>query len=109
VGEGLAGHKSALVRTGILSWIENDFEEVVFRQQPSLLAIKQVLASSGKPDEALYAALSGSGSALFGLYDERGKAEAAVVRLRAEGVEAYLTRTLPRSEYWPEMLVGNHE
>jgi 4-diphosphocytidyl-2-C-methyl-D-erythritol kinase len=37
VGEGLAGQKSALVRTGILSWIENDFEEVVFRQQPSLL------------------------------------------------------------------------
>ena len=109
VGEGLAGQKSALVRTGILSWIENDFEEVVFRQQPSLLAIKQVLASTGKPDEALYAALSGSGSALFGLYDGRGKAEAAVGRLRAEGVEAYLTRTLPRSEYWPEMLVGNHE
>lgn len=108
-GENLAGHKSALVRTGILSWIENDFEEVVFRQQPSLLEIKQVLAATGKPDEALYAALSGSGSALFGLYDERVKAESAVQRLRAQGVESYLTRTLPRSEYWPEMLVGNHE
>lgn len=106
VGEGLAGHQSALVRTGILSWIENDFEEVVFRQQPSLLAIKQSLASTGKPDEALYAALSGSGSALFGLYDGRGKAESAVVRLRSEGVESYLTRTLPRSEYWPEMLIS---
>ena len=36
-GEDLAGPaKSALVRTGISSWIQNDFERVVFPQHPSL-------------------------------------------------------------------------
>jgi 4-diphosphocytidyl-2-C-methyl-D-erythritol kinase len=105
-GESLAGPESALVRTGILSWIENDFEKVVFRQQPSLLAIKQTLQSTGSPDEALYAALSGSGSALFGLYDSLGKAESAVERLRKTGVSCCLTRTLPRCEYWLKMLAA---
>ncbi|MGA9672518.1 MAG: 4-(cytidine 5'-diphospho)-2-C-methyl-D-erythritol kinase, partial [Terracidiphilus sp.] len=36
-GENLAGpQESALVRTGISSWIQNDFERVVFPQHPSL-------------------------------------------------------------------------
>ena len=108
-GGDLAGPKSALVRTGILSWIQNDFEEVVFPQYPLLKAIKCLLVSAGKPDEALYAALSGSGSALFGLYDGPVKAKAAVLRLRAEGVESFLTRTLPRDEYWQRMLVRNSD
>jgi 4-diphosphocytidyl-2-C-methyl-D-erythritol kinase len=108
-GGDLAGHKSALVRTGILSWILNDFEEVVFPQYPLLKAIKCLLAPAGKPDEALYAALSGSGSALFGLYTGPEKAKAAILRLRAEGVESYLTRTLPRSDYWQRMLVRNSD
>lgn len=103
-GENLAGYESALVRTGILRWIENDFEKVVFTQQPSLLEIKQTLAAPGTPDEALYAALSGSGSAIFGLFQSLEKAEAATTRLRSQAVESYLTRTLPRSEYWPKML-----
>jgi 4-diphosphocytidyl-2-C-methyl-D-erythritol kinase len=108
-GGDLAGPKSALVRTGILSWILNDFEEVVFPQYPLLHAIKHLLVSAGKPDEALYAALSGSGSALFGLYDGPVKAKAAILRLRAEGVESFLTRTLPRDEYWQRMLVRNSD
>ena len=108
-GEDLAGPKSALVRTGILSWILNDFEEVVFPQYPLLKAIKRLLASSGKPDEALYAALSGSGSALFGLYDRPEKAKAAILRLRTEGIESFLTKTLPRDEYWRRMLVSSSD
>ncbi len=106
VGEDLAGpQESALVRTGITSWIENDFERVVFRQHPSLGEIKRLLAASGTPEAALHASLSGSGSALFGLYLTRGDAEAARERLRAAGVESLLTRTLPRSAYWGEMLL----
>jgi 4-diphosphocytidyl-2-C-methyl-D-erythritol kinase len=104
-GGDLAGRKSALVRTGILSWITNDFEEVVFPQHPPLHAIKRVLMSSGEPDEALYAALSGSGSALFGLYESQEKAQAAIARLRGEGIGSYLTRTLPRDAYWREMIL----
>jgi len=108
-GEDLAGpQKSALVRTGITSWIENDFERVVFPQQPILSDIKRILADAGTPGGAtscLLASLSGSGSALFGLYASRRDAEAAQVRLTKMNVRSMLTRTLPRSAYWSEMLL----
>jgi 4-diphosphocytidyl-2-C-methyl-D-erythritol kinase len=105
VGGDLAGpQESALVRTGISSWIRNDFERVVFPQHPSLGEIKRLLAASDTPEAALHASLSGSGSALFGLYVTRGDAEAAQERLRMTGVESLLTRTLPRLAYWGEML-----
>jgi 4-diphosphocytidyl-2-C-methyl-D-erythritol kinase len=106
-GKDLAGlQESALVRTGIMSWIENDFEQVVFPQHPSLAEIKQILAAEGTPEAALYAALSGSGSALFGLYLTRGDAEAAKQRVesQAPGTQAHVTRTLPRSTYWDQMI-----
>jgi 4-diphosphocytidyl-2-C-methyl-D-erythritol kinase len=102
----LAGpQESALVRTGISSWIENDFERVVFPQHPSLAEIKRILAGFGTPEAALHASLSGSGSALFGLYLTREDAEAARERLRPAGVRSQLTRTLPRPAYWREMLL----
>src|ERR1039458_9720187 len=102
--------ESALVRTGITSWIENDFERVVFPQHPFLAEIKRILSGFGTPEEAchalsLVASLSGSGSALFGLYRTRADAEAARERLRAAEVRSTLTRTLPRSKYWREMLL----
>ena len=104
--ENLAGPmESALVRTGITSWIVNDFERVVFPQHPSLAEIKRILLGSGTPEAALHASLSGSGSALFGLYRTRGDAEAARERLRPMGVASLLTRTLPRAKYWREMLL----
>jgi 4-diphosphocytidyl-2-C-methyl-D-erythritol kinase len=114
-GENLAGpQESALVRTGISSWIQNDFERVVFPQHPSLAEIKRLLAASGTPEAASYASLSGSGSALFGLYLTRGDAEAAQARLaqavlkdQVQGlkVQTSLTQTLPRQVYWQEMLL----
>ncbi len=104
--EDLAGpQESALVRTGIMSWIENDFERVVFPQHPFLSEIKRILAASDTPEAALHASLSGSGSALFGLYVTREAAEAAGERLAAAGVEFKVTRTLPRDAYWSEMLL----
>jgi 4-diphosphocytidyl-2-C-methyl-D-erythritol kinase len=104
-GGDLAGRQeSALVRTGISSWIQNDFERVVFPQHPSLAEIKRLLAASGTPEAALHASLSGSGSALYGLYLTRENAEAACERLRPVGVKSLLTRTLPRTAYWREML-----
>jgi 4-diphosphocytidyl-2-C-methyl-D-erythritol kinase len=110
VGENLAGpQESALVRTGILTWIRNDFERVVFAQHPSLAEIKRILAAANTPEAALHASLSGSGSALFGLYQTRGDAEAARRRLQAEGVTSHLTRTLPRSRYWSEMLLQEQD
>ncbi len=109
LGEDLAGpQESALVRTGIMSWIENDFERVVFPQHPSLAEIKRLLLGFGTPEAALLAFLSGSGSALFGLYLTRGDAEAAQERIgnQVQGlnVRTTITRTLPRSVYWEQML-----
>ncbi|WP_109487278.1 4-(cytidine 5'-diphospho)-2-C-methyl-D-erythritol kinase [Occallatibacter savannae] len=102
----LAGpQESALVRTGITSWIQNDFERVVFPQHPSLAQIKRLLAADETPEAALHASLSGSGSALFGLYLTREHAQAAQQRLTAAGVQSQLTQTLPRSKYWSEMIV----
>jgi 4-diphosphocytidyl-2-C-methyl-D-erythritol kinase len=94
----------ALVRTGI----RNDFEEVVFPQYPSLRIIKRQLMGSDSDSSdvdrsAIYAALSGSGSALFGLYRSEQDAKAAQQRVQSSGVQALLTETLPRAEYWERM------
>jgi 4-diphosphocytidyl-2-C-methyl-D-erythritol kinase len=92
----------ALVRTGI----ENDFEEVVFPKYPQLGEIKRVLAASDVPEQAaVFASLSGSGAALFGLYGTAEAAESAVVRLQERGIRSLLTKTLPRDRYWRSMLV----
>jgi 4-diphosphocytidyl-2-C-methyl-D-erythritol kinase len=114
LGEDLAGPQdapdgSALVRTGIMSWIENDFERVVFPQHPSLAEIKRLLAAAGTPEAALFASLSGSGSALFGLYMTQEEAQAAQARIEGRAHELNLrsttiTRTLPRNEYWDQMI-----
>ena len=88
----------ALVRTGI----ENDFEEVVFSQHPSLRSTKRDLVGSSS-ESAVYAALSGSGSALFGLYKSQADALAAQHRVQQNGTRAILTETLPRRKYWNTM------
>lgn len=95
----------ALVRTGI----ENDFEQVVFPIHPSLREIKRQLQGSESSDaasgSAIYAALSGSGSALFGLYRSLEDAREAQHRVQAAGTTAVITHTLPRSTYWRTMAV----
>jgi 4-diphosphocytidyl-2-C-methyl-D-erythritol kinase len=99
----------ALVRTGIGNrGLHNDFEDVVFPQYPSLRITKRQLMGSDSDGSdvsrlAIYAALSGSGSALFGLYRSEQDAKAAQLRVQSSGVEALLTETLPRAEYWEQM------
>jgi 4-diphosphocytidyl-2-C-methyl-D-erythritol kinase len=94
----------ALVRTGI----ENDFEQVVFPQYPSLGEIKRILVGgSSSEDVAIYAGLSGSGSALFGLYRTTEGAKAAFERLGRHGVTGLVTSTLPRSDYWRTMMMAD--
>ncbi|WP_446745500.1 4-(cytidine 5'-diphospho)-2-C-methyl-D-erythritol kinase [Silvibacterium acidisoli] len=100
---GLAGNPLlALVRTGI----ENDFEEVVFPQSPLLGEIKRILTGSDLAPEqsAVYAALSGSGSALFGLYPNLEAAELAEQRLAKAGIRSLRTKTLLRQEYWASLI-----
>ncbi|HET9086227.1 MAG TPA: 4-(cytidine 5'-diphospho)-2-C-methyl-D-erythritol kinase [Acidobacteriaceae bacterium] len=89
-----------LVRAGIV----NDFEQVVFTQYPSLRGILETLKndSDGKP-AAMHAALSGSGSALFGLYGTMEEAGKAVKRLSGQGIRAFTTTTVGRQQYWQGM------
>jgi 4-diphosphocytidyl-2-C-methyl-D-erythritol kinase len=84
-----------LVRTGI----ENDFEKVVFPQHPELRKVKSVLERAG----AQYASLSGSGSAIYGLFASREKAAAAVKKLIQTGIPAVATSTLTRRQYWRKL------
>ena len=66
-----------LVQAPMEQWREtivNDFEASVFPAHPQLAAIKQTLYDMG----ALYAAMSGSGSTMFGIFD-RPTPEAAQV------------------------------
>jgi len=49
----------------------NDFEEVIFKQYPSLMEIKNDFYERG----AIYASLSGSGSAVFGIFATQGAFE----------------------------------
>jgi 4-diphosphocytidyl-2-C-methyl-D-erythritol kinase len=84
-----------LVRTGI----ENDFERVVFPKYPELREVKSVLERAG----AVYASLSGSGSATYGLFASREAAEKAAARLRKGGIPATATTTLTRPQYWKKI------
>ena len=88
-----------LVRTGI----ENDFERVVFPQYPELSQVKRVLERAG----ARYASLSGSGSAIYGLFESRENASAAAKKLNKAGVPAVATSTLTRRQYWKRLRISD--
>jgi len=78
---------------GVGSLPRNDFEEVVFQQHPSLAAIKKRLLRSG----ASVALMTGSGSALFGLFPDRNGISVALQSLGAQ--KAFPISLVTRSRY----------
>lgn len=79
---------------GIESLLENDFEEVVFGRHPELEAAGEELLSLG----ATSVCLTGTGSALFGLFPPEGPEEGALGRLEEQrsAWRVIATRTLAR-------------
>jgi 4-diphosphocytidyl-2-C-methyl-D-erythritol kinase len=105
--ENASGFENELVENSLLALVRagigNDFETVVFPQNPLFGDIKRLLMGSEQDGEAVYAALSGSGSALFGLYRSAFDAATAQRRLQQHGIKAIVTTTMPRPEYWNSM------
>jgi 4-diphosphocytidyl-2-C-methyl-D-erythritol kinase len=77
--------------------ITNDLQRVVSRRHPIVSRLLAALERAG----AFHASLSGSGSAVFGLFRRRARAERAARALRRTGPRrlVLLTRTLSRQEF----------
>jgi 4-diphosphocytidyl-2-C-methyl-D-erythritol kinase len=73
----------------------NDLEPPVVRRHPEITVLKAALKEAG----AVASAMSGSGSAVFGLFRSRAAAARCIRPLSRGGAKAFLTRTLTRAEY----------
>jgi 4-diphosphocytidyl-2-C-methyl-D-erythritol kinase len=79
-------------------WMENDFEAPVFRRHPRLRSLKQRLAGLG----ASPALMTGSGSAIFGLFESDSRVAAAAQALAGERcfLFSFVGRQRYRSLWW---------
>jgi 4-diphosphocytidyl-2-C-methyl-D-erythritol kinase len=69
----------------------NDLESVTLNRYPKIRLLKKMLLREG----AVSGLMSGSGSAVFGIFKSKGEAQKAFHRLRhEEGVQAFLVRVL---------------
>jgi 4-diphosphocytidyl-2-C-methyl-D-erythritol kinase len=73
----------------------NDLEPPVLRRHPEITSLKSALRDAG----AVASAMSGSGSAVFGLFRSRAAAARSVRPLSKGGNLAILTKTISRAEY----------
>ena len=76
--------------------MENDFEQVIFDIEPEIGRVKNALVQAG----ARSALLAGSGSSVFGIFDNREAQQRALEQIRAEsGWRIFPCATLSREEY----------
>ena len=84
-----------------LGFLDNDLEETVFRTHPQIKAIKRTI----QEQDSELTLMSGSGSAVFGLFRQKDQAENVLRRL-SKKYSAVLTTTLSRAEYWRKIQTG---
>ena len=81
----------------------NDLEPVVFKRYPEILRIKNELLSSG----AGGALLSGSGSTVFGIFDNPEIAKKALARFTGGKYRVCLAKSITRfSEFFPKEMIS---
>ncbi len=98
------GKVSKIVRfleSGDFGLLENDLERIIFRAHPELERWTRFFREQG----ALLSQVSGSGSAVYGLFPDTASAEAARRRLPGPS-DARLAATLPRESYWAQLGAG---
>jgi 4-diphosphocytidyl-2-C-methyl-D-erythritol kinase len=80
----------------IIGKIDNDFEEVAFAVSDNLAKIKEQLIQT----KALYASLSGSGSAIFGIYSDADNLDPIVAKFRGDGLQSFICRPIRLQSIW---------
>ena len=70
----------------LLEVLENDFQPVVERAKPIVADVKEALLSAG----ASAASMTGSGSAVYGIFDDRIAAASACQTLKDTGIRTFL-------------------
>ena len=81
----------------------NDLEPVVFKRYPEILTMKNELLNSG----AEGALLSGSGSTVFGIFDNPEIAKKVLVRFKGEKHRVFLAKSITRfSEFFPKEMIS---
>jgi 4-diphosphocytidyl-2-C-methyl-D-erythritol kinase len=79
-----------------LNALQNDFEAVIFQLEPEIERAKNALLKSG----ARAAVLCGSGSAVFGIFENQDAQERAIQAIELEtGWRAFPCKTVGRSHY----------
>jgi 4-diphosphocytidyl-2-C-methyl-D-erythritol kinase len=80
--------------------LHNDFEVVIFEIEPEIRRAKSALLDAG----ARGALLAGSGSSVFGIFDDEAARDRALGKLRREaGWRIFSCRTVSRAEYLQAM------
>ena len=99
-----AGKVSKIMRfleSGDFGLLENDLEHVIFQAHPELESWKIFFRERG----AILSQVSGSGSAVYGLFADAESATEAQMRLPGTPA-ARLAATLPREGYWAQLGAG---
>lgn len=84
-----------------LRFLVNCLEETVFSLYPQIKAIKSLFQSL-EPELSL---ISGTGAAVYGLFFEKGKAEAGYEKIK-ETYSSLLVETLSKEAYWKSIDTG---
>jgi 4-diphosphocytidyl-2-C-methyl-D-erythritol kinase len=80
--------------------LHNDFEGVIFEREPEIRRAQEALLAAG----AQNALLAGSGSSVFGIFNNAAARDQALDNLRSEiGWRVFACHTLSRSEYLQAM------